>query len=940
MRDLLTLIEGAQWGKHHVIPAGTMLFHGTDDDDFHPSEISGPAWFSTDNDVAEKFAGGRLLAYRLKADLKLPLITSASEMDDFAEKFNIDRMSSEDVRDSAKKAGIPGWIIPDNYEPGDDILICDLSVLDPVTSDLGDLQESERIDEMVNHDQLEFYHWTDAESLRQIMRSGVLHGNTEHTINGQKVAGVSMARNPFFDISSTYAISGIKAWRIGFNFQKLRYDHKIQPVRDDYLHGVPRQQSIKAHALINKMVSSDETEEFVTGDIFPIWNYVTSIAIEDRHIDVDYHPRETAEWDYEEFDNGVGGMSQEDQELLFDILAGTYFGADGMHRAFQDERPLAIKIPVPLKIIDRDTHRILDAKAVFQERLARSIYNDQHVPEEPEGKTPWPVSAMSPSRNQRNQMFDNKTRSVKVAESFQAINTIRGKDHVVGVADTFDEAYEMALEAGRKSKQRVSHINVKEVTEDAPEPEAEHPVFGNWPKVLRDNREIASYVSELDPRVDEEMIEEHYFGCHAVLKLIPIESVKEGPPDSNIRSASKEKKFAKMDLAKQPPILVEDGMVRDGNHRYRVAKAAGATDILAYVISYDEPITEGAATENYLYHGTSRRALGSIRIHGLTPKESKRSRFGASYKMNSDGRIFFTDDLNKAEWYAKDLAPSNPAILRVKKSAIRDAREDTLDTRSFYITHRVPPQEIEVLGARGWVRIAKPVELDERQTLPLKKGANDGARGLYGAFVCVMQPSDFLRLTTDGDEHLAKIHKDEFTDLQTYAADTDEKYGKSKYNMPFLFIEFETGRVTGHEGRHRAAMVERAGGRSFPCMIVFKESEKWRLTYEKASRTGHVDDELVQEFFPSEAKVDQRVDTLRSLNSLDQFDFYYEEFKVEQVTGKGTMKGSPRSDGWDYDSWKTQDIPEKFIGQFDPMVVIPTLRMKFGPVKGYRHFKS
>lgn len=825
MRDLLTLIEGAQWAKHHVIPAGTMLFHGTDDDDFHPSEISGPAWFSTDNDVAEKFAAGRLLAYRLKVDLKLPLITNAEEMDAFAEKFGIDRSSSEDVRDTAKRAGIPGWIIPDNYEPGDDILICDMSKLEAITSDLGDLQESERIDEMVNHDQLELYHWTDAESLRQIMRSGVLHGHTEHEINGQKVAGVSMARNPFFDISSTYAISGIKAWRIGFNFQKLRYDHKIQPVRDDYLHGVPRQQSIKAHALINKMVSSDETEEFVTGDIFPIWSYVTSIAIEDRHIDVDYHPRETAEWEYDEFDNGVGGMSQEDQELLFDILAGTYFGADGMHRAFQDERPLAIKIPVPLKIIDRDSHRVLDAKAVFQERLARSIYNDQHVPEEPEGKTPWPVSAMSPSRDQRNQMFDNKTRSVKVAESFQAINTIRGKDHVVGVADTFDEAYEMALEAGRKSKQHVSHINVKEVTEDeiTPEPE-DHPVFGRWPKVLRDNREIASYVSELDPRVDEEMIEEHYFGCHAVLQLVPIESIKEGPADSNIRSASKEKKFAKMDLAKQPPILVEDGVVRDGNHRYRVAKAAGATDILAYVISYDD--------------------------------------------LNED------------------------------------------------------------------------VELDERQTLPLKKGANDGARGLYGAFVCVMQPSDFLRLTTDGDEHLAKIHKDEFTDLQTYAADTDEKYGKSKYNMPFLFIEHETGRVTGHEGRHRAAMVERAGGRSFPCMIVFKESEKWRLTYEKASRTGHVDDELVQEFFPSEAKVDQRVDTLRSLNSLDQFDFYYEEFKVEQVTGKGTMKGSPRSDGWDYDSWKTQDIPEKFIGQFDPMVVIPTLRMKFGPVKGYRHFKS
>ncbi|MBW7002752.1 hypothetical protein KXT39_24040, partial [Salmonella enterica subsp. enterica serovar Weltevreden] len=88
--------------------------------------------------------------------------------------------------------------------------------------------------------------------------------------NGQKVAGVSLARNPFFDISSTYAISGIKAWRIGFNVQKLRYDHKVQPVRDEYLHGVPRQQTIRANSLTNKKVSSDETEEFVTGDIYPI----------------------------------------------------------------------------------------------------------------------------------------------------------------------------------------------------------------------------------------------------------------------------------------------------------------------------------------------------------------------------------------------------------------------------------------------------------------------------------------------------------------------------------------------------------------------------------------------------------------------------------------------------------------------------------------------
>ena len=885
MRDLLTLIEGAQWAKTKTLSAGTILFHGTEDDEFHPANIRGPAWFSTDNDVATKFSdGGRLLAYRLKTDLTLPLITSNNEMEQFAETFHIDRSSSEDVRDSAKRSGIAGWIIPDNYEPGDDILICDLSILEPITSDLGDLQESHRseeatngselirryqadpesdsrvdfeytsqypneviigwlqggggsgartmkkitaladilgvklglivdvhseddggklipyyqqfgfwpegdadeppyqmpmwrkprqharesLDEMVNHDQLEIYHWTNAESLRAIMRSGVLSGTTEHVINGQKVVGVSMARNPFFDILNTYAISGIKAWRIGFNFQKLRYDHKIQPVRDEPYHDIPRQKSIQGHYLSKKTVSSDETEEFVTGDIYPIWHYVTSIAIEDRHIDIDYHPRETEEWDYEEFDNGVGGMSQEDQELLFDILAGTYFGEAGMDRAFQDHRPLAIKIPVPLKVIDRDSHQILDAKAVFAKRLASSIYNDQHVPKEPEGKTPWPVSATVANRADRSKNFSNSERAV---------------------------------------------------TEDA------H-VFGEWPKVLPDARAVARYISDLDPRVDEEMIEEHFFGCHAVLKLLPVEGISEGPEDSNIRSVSKEKAFSKMDLAKQPPIIVEDGVIRDGHHRFRVAKSKGATDVLAYVISYD------------------------------------------------------------------DEQP-----------------------------------------------VSEDVELDERQTLPLNKGTNAAAIDGYASFICVMNPMDFITLTTGDQAHIDKIFKDDFSDLEAYSKDEHPIYKKSKYDIPFLYVNYNKGKVSGHEGRHRAAMVAKAGGKSFPCLIIFKSDAQWKLTYEKSSRTGETDDQTVTEYFASEDAVYERIDTLKSLNTLHVFDYFYEEFDVEQTASRGVMKGSPRSQPFKADAWRVEDIPEYFVSQFSSKA-IPTSRMKFGPVKGHTHFKS
>jgi hypothetical protein len=111
----------------------------------------------------------------------------------------------------------------------------------------------------------------------------------------------------------------------------------------------------------------------------------------------------------------------------------------------------------------------------------------------------------------------------------------------------------------------------------------------DYPNILRDSTEIAEYVQALSTYdVSTEMIEELYHGCHATLELVDIGTLREGSSDGNIADPEKEKAYAKMNGDTAPPILVDDGEVKDGNHRLREAKDRGDTSIWAYVISGDE----------------------------------------------------------------------------------------------------------------------------------------------------------------------------------------------------------------------------------------------------------------------------------------------------------------------------------------------------------------
>lgn len=125
-----------------TLKAGTMLFHGTDSDDFDEEcdSLRGPAWVSSSFEVAARFAsrsggwGGvkRVVAYGLMEDVMLHQIGSARQMQEFAEEHGLDLCGVEEMRDSVEASGIPGWVIPNNYPDGDDILIVDTSVLDYV----------------------------------------------------------------------------------------------------------------------------------------------------------------------------------------------------------------------------------------------------------------------------------------------------------------------------------------------------------------------------------------------------------------------------------------------------------------------------------------------------------------------------------------------------------------------------------------------------------------------------------------------------------------------------------------------------------------------------------------------------------------------------------------------------------------------------------------
>jgi hypothetical protein len=100
-----------------------------------------------------------------------------------------------------------------------------------------------------------------------------------------------------------------------------------------------------------------------------------------------------------------------------------------------------------------------------------------------------------------------------------------------------------------------------------------------------DAQGLADYIETYATyEVDPEFVYEMFRGSHAVLKLVPIASLREGGREHNLQSKKNEDKYLKQDLKTQPPAVVEDGKVLDGNHRFRANKRRGLTHMWCYVV--------------------------------------------------------------------------------------------------------------------------------------------------------------------------------------------------------------------------------------------------------------------------------------------------------------------------------------------------------------------
>lgn len=229
----------------------------------------------------------------------------------------------------------------------------------------------------------------------------------------------------------------------------------------------------------------------------------------------------------------------------------------------------------------------------------------------------------------------------------------------------------------------------------------------------------------------------------------------------------------------------------------------------------------------------------------------------------------------------------------------------------------------------------KLTDLFEAPSLPLRPDQLPRVRGSYAAFIVTMRPEDFLALTTPDSEAAASIRNRPFPytpDQYRDALGRDEGYGR--YELPFLKVKFPSGEITGHEGRHRAAMIERHGGKVVPVVIYPYSEDVFIVSLEYWDAQDMPQRKRMGPFMSREAADIAIEEETRRLESEGA-----EEVKHKiNREGGGQLKGEPtRSDGWDKAAWRIEDFPAGLIGQFDQTVRVSRDQLRVGLVKGYRH---
>lgn len=240
--------------------------------------------------------------------------------------------------------------------------------------------------------------------------------------------------------------------------------------------------------------------------------------------------------------------------------------------------------------------------------------------------------------------------------------------------------------------------------------------------------------------------------------------------------------------------------------------------------------------------------------------------------------------------------------------------------------------------------------------LKLIKGDLPRIRGSYGAFIITMEPLDFLKLTApEADFERIKARpfphdREKWTEIND---GKDRDYGR--FNIPFLTIEWPSGKVVGHEGRHRAWMVHQQGGTNFPVAIYMRHPNEYEVVYDEYNVETEESVEKREDFGTNYAAAKAREDELKnhSQKERDAWQHAYDndlDFDISPISYHGVkietyrpgdIKGSPNhvnpNDPWERKPYAVEDMPQQLLGQYDDSVVVT--KYKVGLVKGYSHFR-
>jgi len=186
---------------------------------------------------------------------------------------------------------------------------------------------------------------------------------------------------------------------------------------------------------------------------------------------------------------------------------------------------------------------------------------------------------------------------------------------------------------------------------------------------------------------------------------------------------------------------------------------------------------------------------------------------------NKIATVFGRDDL--FDYIQKEV--NNGNLVRIKNRSTNVSELKATNASSF--NNNASTSSIRQDSEKSQEKLSKKASMTESRIDYLIADSGAGTRTDYAqSWITSINPTDFLNLTvteeTQNRDVFDKIKGDYGTNVNEY--DYIEGLKKETRQTPYLAIDVDTGKVVGHEGRHRMRALEKEGITSAEIKIEFR----------------------------------------------------------------------------------------------------------------------